>query len=289
MTLMTHGTSDEQPAQVEEGAPAARFATPVGGGSPSRPDGHRATRMSTGTFTTATTSAPAAVNGDASSAGQHSSASLRLRTKLEPLMDEVSACSALIAEHSDVRRVYRDLLRMLHSETRTSVPLLQTALHAAERLALDDPVAAGIVDWLADHCVEEMHHDEWLLEDYRAIGSDPDELVTAAGSPTIAAMVGSVYYWTLHAHPVAVVGWCAVIEGNPPTAAFIDTLQARTGYPSAAFNTLRHHSTLDLDHRAELFALIDALPLTSRHEAILGMTALQTADLLLDAADEILG
>ena len=114
-----------------------------------------------------------------------------------------------------------------------------------------------------------MHHDEWLLEDYRTIGGDPDELITAVGSPTIAAVVGSVYYWTLHAHPVAVLGYCAVIEGNPPTAVFIDTLEKRTGYPGAAFNTLRHHSTIDLDHRAELFALID--------------------DLLLDAADELLG
>lgn len=40
MIPMTHVTSDEQPAQVKEGAPDVRFATPVGGGSPSRPDGH---------------------------------------------------------------------------------------------------------------------------------------------------------------------------------------------------------------------------------------------------------
>ena len=217
-----------------------------------------------------------------------SGASGRLRTKLAPLVDEVSARTALLAEHPDVKRVYVALVQLLHSEVRASVPLMQTAQRAAEELATNDPVAAGIVDWLREHCIEELHHDEWLLDDYRALGRDPDDLTTAAGSPTIAAMVGSVYYWTLHAHPVAVLGYCAVLEGNPPSAEFIDTLQTRTGYPPPAFNTLRHHSAIDVDHGAELFDLIDDLPLTSRHESLIGMTALQTADLLIDAADQLL-
>jgi len=96
------------------------------------------------------------------------------------------------------------------------------------------------------------------------------------------------YYWILHAHPVAILGYCAVLEGNPPSTAFIDTLAARTGYPAEAFNTLRHHSDIDIGHGDELFALIDHLPLNPANEAVIGTAALQTADLLIEAADELL-
>ena len=48
-------------------------------------------------------------------------ASRRLRIKLEPLLEEASARTALLAEHLDVRRFYLDLVRLLHSEVRASV------------------------------------------------------------------------------------------------------------------------------------------------------------------------
>jgi hypothetical protein len=61
-----------------------------------------------------------------------------------------------------------------------------------------------------------------------------------------------------------------------------------TGFPPDAFDTLRHHSSVDVDHGAEIFDVIDQLPLGEAHEAIVGMTALQTADLQIAAADELL-
>jgi hypothetical protein len=217
-----------------------------------------------------------------------STASDRLRGKLEPVVNEVAARTQLLADHDLPREVYGELLRLLYSEVRASVPLLLASEREAVDRAPDDPVAAGMVDWLREHAVEERHHDEWLLEDYAAIGGDPPDLVANPGSPTIAAMVGSVYYWVHHAHPVAMLGYCAVLEGSPPSSGFIDQLQARTGYPPAAFNTLRHHSDIDIDHATEVFELIDDLPLSPKHEALIGMTALQTADLLIAAADELL-
>jgi hypothetical protein len=211
----------------------------------------------------------------------------RFRAKLDPVLAEVAARSQLMADHDHPREVYAALVRLMHSEVRASVPLLLATEQAAADRAPDDPVAAAMVDWLHEHAIEERHHDEWLLEDYAAIGGDPAELFGRPGSPTIAAMVGSVYYWCLHAHPVAMLGYCTVLEGNPPSTAFIDRLEARTGYPPSAFTTLRHHSDIDLDHGRELFELIDRLPLSADHEALIGMTALQTADLLIAAADEL--
>jgi hypothetical protein len=145
-----------------------------------------------------------------------------------------------------------------------------------------------LIHWLREHIEEETDHDSWLLDDYRRIGGDPDVLVARPGSPTVGAMVGSVYYWTLHAHPVAILGYCAVLEGTPPTSVFIDRMMQSTGYPPEAFHTLREHSDIDVNHGTELFELLDNMPLTTHQEAIVGMTALQTADLLIAAGEELL-
>jgi hypothetical protein len=216
-------------------------------------------------------------------------ASARLRAKLEPLVAEVSARSQMMVEHPHPRAVYRALVELLYSEVRASVPLMLAARHKAVELAAHgDPVAQGLLPWLEEHTVEETDHDRWLLDDYARIGGDPNRIVCRPGSPTVAAMVGSVYYWTLHAHPVALLGYCALLEGTPPSSRFIEELVQRTGYPSEAFDTLRHHSDIDVDHGGELFELMDSLPLSAEHEAIIGMTALQAADLLITAGDELL-
>jgi hypothetical protein len=52
---------------------------------------------------------------------------------------------------------------------------------------------------------------------------------------------------------------------------------------------LRHHAELDSDHATELFALVDALPLSDHHHELLGVSALHTlstAQLLFDGLVE---
>ena len=216
-------------------------------------------------------------------------ASERLRVKLEPLMAEVSVRSAMMVEHPRPAEVYRALLELLYGEIRASIPLMGTVgARAAELAQLGDPVADAMLPWLRRHIEDETGHDEWLLSDYGLVGGNSLHLAARAGDPAFAAMVGSVYYWSLLAHPVALLGYCAVIEGSPPSQIFVDRLVDGTGMPASAFSTLRHHSDLDVHHAEEIFDLIDALPLDERHEAILGVTALQTADLLVVAADELL-
>jgi hypothetical protein len=213
----------------------------------------------------------------------------RLQAKLAPLMAEVTARSRLMAEHAHPKAMYTSLLEFLYSDVRASVPLLIAAeQRAVELAATGDAVSQGLIDWLRRHAADEAGHDIWLLEDYRRIGGNPAVLTSRPGSPSVGAMVGSVYYWTLHAHPIAVLGYSAVLEGTPPTPSFINRMLRRTGFPPDAFHTLREHSGIDGEHGAELFALLDSLPLTRQHEAIVGMTALQTADLLIAIGDELL-
>ena len=213
----------------------------------------------------------------------------RLMAKLRPLVAEVAVRSKLMAEHPNSRGMYWALIELLHAEVRASVPLMVAAERRAVKLAgSGDIVAEALAPWLQEHIADETDYDTWLLADYARIGGDPDSLADRPGSPTVAAMVGSVYYWTLHAHPVAILGYCAVLEGTPPTSAFIEEVVARTGYPPNAFHTLYQHCQIDVNHAGELLHLIDSLPLSQRHEGIIGLTALQTADLLIGAGDELL-
>ena len=42
-------------------------------------------------------------------------------------------------------------------------------------------------------------------------------------------VVGAQYYWILHYHPVALLGWIGLLEGYPPAPEMLDELMARTG------------------------------------------------------------
>ena len=80
-------------------------------------------------------------------------------------------------------------------------------------------------------------------------------------------------------HPVALLGWIALLEGYPPETATIDRMAARTGYPPSAFRTLREHAELDIAHGDELFAVIDRLPLTEEQATIIGLNAMSSVQL----------
>ena len=215
------------------------------------------------------------------------SASARLRIKLDVAYPAMRAASERIWRSPDVRELYPAYLRTMHGIVRTASPLLLAAAERARELAPGDPVAAGLVDYLAHHAGEERGHDVWLLEDLAATGADPDEPLRTVPSPRVAAFAGAQYYWLRHHHPVCVLGHMAVIEGFPPQPGFAKRLSAATGYRIDAFRALARHERLDIRHRRELFAAIDALALEPRHEAAIGVSALHTVQAAVAVLDEI--
>ena len=50
-------------------------------------------------------------------------------------------------------------------------------------------------------------------------------------APAVAALVGAQYYWVLHHHPVALLGYIGLLEGYPPGRPRYGSneLRARTG------------------------------------------------------------
>lgn len=163
------------------------------------------------------------------------------------------------------------------------MPLTEAALARARELG-DEPLAA----YLAEHVDEELGHDETLLGDLERVGLPRQAVLERMPPPSVAALVGSQYYWILHHQPVAFLGYVALMEGYPPTPELIETLIERTGYEREAFTTYIEHAELDPGHRDHLDATLDALPLGPGDEHIIGISAVATAKWAAESLVELL-
>jgi Iron-containing redox enzyme len=213
----------------------------------------------------------------------------RLRGTLGLVLGELLGAGERLMNHPRIRELYPEYLFTIHCVIRASVPLMETARDRARPMGHDDPVAAELADYLSAHIEEERDHDEWLLGDLETIGVDRAGVLARPPSPTVASAVGAQYYWVLHYHPVALLGWIGLLEGYPPTPRMIDELLARTGYGPEAFRTLTAHAELDPHHGDELFEALDRLPLTAGQSAAIGLSAISSVHLLARALDEVTG
>jgi hypothetical protein len=169
---------------------------------------------------------------------------------------------------------YRTYLCTMHTVIRASVPLMELALDRTRgRAASGDPLAAPLAAYLEAHIREEEGHDAWLLEDLRAAGRTPEEALGPLPAPLVASLVGAQYYWIEHHHPVALLGYIAVLEGYAPAPGLTGRIARLTGLPAAALRTVREHSV-------ELYALLDRLPLARDQEAAVAVSALHSLDAL---------
>jgi hypothetical protein len=215
------------------------------------------------------------------------SPSVRLRRKIALVVGPYAeACRALV-EHPRVAELWPAYLIVQHQIIRATVPLTEVALERARALTASDGVAAPLVEYLEEHVNEELGHDDDLLEDLEALGIDRAAVLGRMPSPTVASLVGCQYYWIFHHHPIAFLGYVALMEGYPPQPELIETLIGRTGHPKAAFRTFAAHGELDPGHKDHLDETLDALPLTPEHEAIMGMSALATTALAARVVEEV--
>jgi hypothetical protein len=204
----------------------------------------------------------------------------RLRLTIRLAAPRIDALSRRFWDHPRLRVIFPEYLLTLYASMRATVPLLEAGAARARSLGPADPVAAALVPYYVEHAREELHHDDWLLEDMATLGMDPDVARTRHAPADVAAMIGTQYYWLHYSHPVALLGCFAVLEGSPPEVEVLERVAARTGIPDSAFRTLHKHATLDPHHRDDLDAVLDELPLTAEHASIVGVSALTVMDQL---------
>src|SRR5262249_5851607 len=210
-----------------------------------------------------------------------------LRGKLELVLPVLQATSRRFISHPGLHGIYPEFLIMAHGIIRASVPLMETALTTARTLP-NDQVAVLLADYLEHHIPEERGHDDWLLADLESIGVPRDQVLNRVPSPTIAALVGSQYYWVQHVHPVSLLGYIAMFECYPTARQDIERAQAAAGYGPEAFRTLLLHADLDPHHGDDLDDLLDSLPLTEQQRTLMGLSAMSSVQLISQAREELL-
>lgn len=188
--------------------------------------------------------------------------------------------------HPELKTLYPEFLFRNHAVVRSSVPLMRTALLSCRSQFSSDPLTPGLTSYLEQHIPEEMHHDEWILEDLQALGFVRAEILGRIPPVSASLLVGAQYYWILHVHPVALLGYIAVLEGTPPDADYFARTFRRARIAEAAATNIFRHARLDPRHRDDLDAALDSLPLTEYHHSLLGISAFQTIAALARVAEE---
>lgn len=210
-----------------------------------------------------------------------------LRLKLDLAAGEYDRAARAFWRHPRLAQLIPDYLFLIHSIIRASVALMECARDRATRLAGNEPVAASLAEYLSQHVNEERHHDDWLLDDFQELGISREAVWSRMPSPTVASLVGAQYYWIHHHHPVAVLGYIAVLEGDPPVESRIAEVIERTGLPERAFRTFIKHARLDPHHRDDLNSVLDAMPLTREYETLIATSALETQHLFAVSLREV--
>jgi hypothetical protein len=216
------------------------------------------------------------------------SPSRRLRRKIALATGPFAAACTSLVTHPQLKQLWPEYLVVQHQIIRGTVPLTKVASQRAQTLVDRDPVASGLAVYLDEHVDEERGHDDDLLGDLEALGISADLVLGRIPSPAVASLVGAQYYWILHHHPIAFLGFVALMEGFPPTPELVETLMARSGHPAEGFRTFAEHGELDPGHRDHLDRTLDRLPLTPAHEAVMGVSATATAGLAAVVVEEVL-
>src|ERR1700683_976130 len=212
-----------------------------------------------------------------------------LRSKIRMAEPGLLEVSDRFWRHPQLAELFPEFLFMMHSIIRSSVTLINSAAEAAEKRGVEDLLCLRIAEYYGMHALEEAEHDDWLLDDLAALGQSRAETLSRQPSPVIASLVGAQYYWALHVHPVALFGYLAVLEGNPSTEEQLEEIRVRAGLQEVGMRTMVKHARLDPHHRDEMFAELDALPLTESQSGLGGLSGLEAIEHLREALEEILG
>ncbi|MEU7908832.1 iron-containing redox enzyme family protein [Actinoplanes sp. NPDC049118] len=207
-------------------------------------------------------------------------AAATLRATIAQAAPTLRAASARLWQRPGLPGRYRGYLCAMHAVVRASVPVMEFAAGRCAEL-VDDPVGGPLQAYLRHHIEEERGHDDWLAADLAELGAGADPAgLLAQPPPAAAALVGPQYYWIAHVHPVAVLGYIAVLEANAPAVRLVDRLTS-AGIPERAVRTVREHAVLDTGHTEQVFSLLDELPLTEEQLRLVSISGLQTAQALV--------
>lgn len=195
-----------------------------------------------------------------------------LRAKIALVRPALAMASGRLWAGADTAG-YRRYLAAMYPLNRATVAVLRAARARCLRRP-GDPLSRALVVFLTRHIAEERRHDRWVADGLAALGSPA--AADALSVASLASMVGAQYYLIEAVHPVAVLGYMAVLQSDPPSPALLGHLRALTG-DTAAVSALSHHAEQGEAPLAATYALLDQMALGERLRAGVGLSALHTA------------
>lgn len=165
------------------------------------------------------------------------------------------------------RALYLDFLASAYHHVKHTCPLLGLAL---SRCGEDDgDYRAGLLAYLD----EEKGHEDWILDDIRALGGDADRVRRTLAPLAVRVMVAYANYAIEHISPYALLGMVHVLEGmsvalaRAAAGAIGATLAG--DFQTGGFSYLNSHGHLDESH-VELFAkLLDQIDTPDRRAVVM--------------------
>jgi hypothetical protein len=164
---------------------------------------------------------------------------------------------------------------------------MRTAARLCREQPGDDPLNHWLEQYYVEHADEEDGHADWLLDDLASLGISRDRVIERLPYASVVALVGSQYYWMHHVHPIAYLGYIAVIE-TPARVDFLQEVSRHTGIPLASMSCHYRHAQLDPGHVAEFHAALDSLPLSAAHQDLITVSAITTIGHLERVFEDIL-
>lgn len=139
---------------------------------------------------------------------------------------------------------YRAFLGQAYHHVKHTTPLLMAC---GSRVPHD---REWLRDAMADYVEEEVGHQEWILNDIRACGGDPEEVRGDMPGAAAELMVAYAYHIIDRCNPVGFLGMVLVLEGTSVRVATeaAHNLRRNLGLPAQAFSYLTSHGSLDVSH-----------------------------------------
>ena len=165
------------------------------------------------------------------------------------------------------RSTYIEYLGEAYHHVRHTVPLMKLA---SKNLTEEK---AWLRDVLSEYIEEESGHEEWILDDIRNAGGNPDAVRN--GKPRFATelMVSYAYDFVQRVNPVGFFGMVFVLEGTSTQLATrgAQALMKSLNLGPECFHYLLSHGSIDLEHVQFLKNVLDQISDSEDQAAIIHM------------------
>lgn len=164
-----------------------------------------------------------------------------------------------LAASISLAEVARPWLQMQFQVTRATSETLDYAIGRCSRVGHEDLFELSLCEFFERKSVDEDGHGQMMASDMVLAGvSGPHSYESP--SPFVAEMTGRQFHLIAFHHPVAYLGYIALLEGFVPDPATVDAIAKESGLPLVAFRTVRMHAQVDVGHKAELAKMLDEVP-----------------------------